>query len=218
MDRNTSTGTRSPARENEVFFRQWLRSPKSMGSLVPSSRSLARAIAAEVAWRPGQTIVELGGGTGAITNGLLEAGIPPEALVVIELDPPLYRYLRDRFPRVRVVQGDATRLGEILSGIGVQEVGTVVSGLPMIQMPLDFQRAIMEESFRVLPPDGFVVQYSFSPLVPIPAERLNIEAKRVKVIVRNLPPAFLWRFRPRHRGHDAGRHRRNGAVNGAYQG
>jgi phosphatidylethanolamine/phosphatidyl-N-methylethanolamine N-methyltransferase len=154
---------------------------------------------------------------GAITNGLLEAGIPPEALVVIELDPPLYRYLRDRFPRVRVVQGDATRLGEILSGLGVREVGTVVSGLPMIQMPLDFQRAIMEESFRVLPPDGFVVQYSFSPLVPIPAERLNIEAKRVKVIVRNLPPAFLWRFRPRRERAVGGNGRNNGAANGAHR-
>ena len=197
MDRNTDPGLHRPTRESEVFFRQWLRSPKSMGSIVPSSKWLARAIAAEVAWQPGQAIVELGGGTGAITSGLLDAGFPPEALVVIELDPPLYRYLRDRFPRVRVVEGDATRLSAILDELGIRDVGTVVSGLPMIQMPLEFQRAIMEESFRVLPPTGFVLQYSFSPLMPIPADRLNIEGRRIRVIVRNLPPAFLWRFRPR---------------------
>jgi phosphatidylethanolamine/phosphatidyl-N-methylethanolamine N-methyltransferase len=210
MNRNTDLGTQRPARESEVFFRQWLRSPKSMGSIVPSSKWLARAIAAEVAWRPGQVIVELGGGTGAITSGLLDAGIPPEALVFIELDPPLYRYLRERFPDVRVVEGDATRLGAILSELDIRDVGTVVSGLPMIQMPLDFQRAIMEESFRVLPPAGFVLQYSFSPLMPVRADQLDIAGKRILVVVRNLPPAFVWRFQPRDRAGGSGR--RNGGV------
>jgi phosphatidylethanolamine/phosphatidyl-N-methylethanolamine N-methyltransferase len=210
MNHNTDTGTHRPVRESGVFFRQWLRSPKSMGSIVPSSKWLARAIAAEVAWRPGQVIVELGGGTGAITSGLLDAGFPPESLVVIELDPPLYRYLRERFPDMRVVEGDATRLGAILGELDIRDVSTVVSGLPMIQMPLDFQRAIMAESFRVLPPDGFVLQYSFSPLMPIRADQLDIVGKRIRVVVRNLPPAFLWRFQPRDRAGTAGR--RNGAT------
>ena len=100
MNHNSGTGggQTGGVRENEVFFRQWLRSPKSMGSVLPSSKSLARAIAAEVAWRPGQAVVELGGGTGAISKGLLEAGIPAQDLVIVELDPPLYGFLRDRFP------------------------------------------------------------------------------------------------------------------------
>ena len=54
-------------KEGELFFKQWLRSPKSMGSVIPSSRWLARAVAAEVAWQPGQYVVELGGDTGAIS-------------------------------------------------------------------------------------------------------------------------------------------------------
>jgi phosphatidylethanolamine/phosphatidyl-N-methylethanolamine N-methyltransferase len=205
MNRNSSTGGgQTGVRENEVFFRQWLRSPKSMGSVLPSSKSLARAIAAEVAWRPGQAVVELGGGTGAISKGLLEAGIPPQDLVIVELDRPLFTYLRERFPQVRVIHGDATRLGRILEELNVREVGTVISGLPMIAMPLDFQRTIMEESFRALQPGGYVLQYTFSPLVPIPADRLDIDAKRVKVVVRNLPPASIWRFRPRAGARRAG--------------
>ena len=67
-------------KEGELFFRQWLRSPKSMGSVIPSSRVLARAVAREVAWQPGQYVVELGGGTGAITQGLIERGIPRDQL------------------------------------------------------------------------------------------------------------------------------------------
>src|ERR671910_1128831 len=97
-------------KEGELFFRQWLRSPKSMGSIIPSSRALARAVAAQVAWQPGQVVVELGAGTGAISQALTDSGLPPEALMMIELDRSLFEYLRERFPQVRVVNGDATRL------------------------------------------------------------------------------------------------------------
>lgn len=183
-------------KETELFFRQWLRSPKSMGAVIPSSRALARAVTRAISWRPGQVVVELGAGTGAISQGLIASGLPPEALMMIELDRPLFEYLRDRFPRVRVINGDATRLVDILRQQGVESVGTVISGIPMVTMPLAFQRAIIWQSFEVLGPDGCLLQYSYSPVAPIPARKLGVEAKLVKFVVRNLPPATVWRFRP----------------------
>ena len=182
------------AKEGELFFRQWLRSPKSMGSVLPSSRHLARALAAEVAWQPGQFIVELGGGTGAITQGLIERGIPRENLVVIELDSALYAYLRDRLPGCLVIQGDATRLDEILVRHGVGEIGTVVSGLPMVGMPFDFQRSIIDKGFETVRPGGFMLQYSYSPVAPIPARKLGIEARIARFVLLNVPPAFVWKY------------------------
>ena len=95
----------SQTKETELFFRQWLRSPKSMGAVIPSSRVLARAVTEAIRWRPGQCVVELGAGTGAISQGLIDAGLPPDALMMIELDRPLFEYLRGRFPAVRVVNG-----------------------------------------------------------------------------------------------------------------
>lgn len=183
-------------KETELFFRQWLRSPKSMGSIIPSSRALARALTSAVSWRPGQTVVELGAGTGAISQGLLEKGMPSEALMMIELDEQLYDYLRNRFPGVRVVHGDATKLSDIVAEQGVEEVSTVVSGLPMINMPFDFQRAIVQESFKSLKPDGFMLQYSYSPISPIPAKKLGVRAEIVRFVLRNVPPATIWRFSP----------------------
>lgn len=181
-------------KEGELFFRQWLRSPKSMGSVIPSSRHLARAVAAEVSWRPGQYIVELGGGTGAISQGLIERGIPREKLVVIELDGSLYGYLKERLPGCLVVQGDATRLGEILARHDVAEVGTVISGLPMVGMPFDFQRAIIGQAFEVAGPTGRVLQYSYSPVAPVPADKLGIDARIARFVLRNVPPAYVWRY------------------------
>ncbi|MGH6913974.1 MAG: class I SAM-dependent methyltransferase [Geminicoccales bacterium] len=187
----------TPTKETELFFRQWLRSPKSMGSVIPSSRALARAVTREVVWRPGQTVVELGAGTGAISRGLMDSGLPPEAVMMIELDRPLFEYLRERFPGVRVINGDATRLADIVRQQGVEEVSTVISGLPMVNMPLAFQRAIIEASFAVLQPDGVLLQYSYSPVAPVRAKKLGVRAELAKVVVRNLPPATIWRFRPR---------------------
>ncbi len=181
-------------KEAELFFRQWLRSPKSMGAVIPSSRALAKAVTAAVAWQPGQTVVELGAGTGAISQGLIDAGLPPEALVMVELDRPLFEYLRERFPGVQVINGDATRLVDILRRQAIDGVATVISGIPMVNMPLDFQRAIIEQSFALLGDDGPFLQYSYSPVPPIRAKKLGLRAKLVKVVVRNLPPATVWRF------------------------
>lgn len=190
----------SQTKETELFFRQWLRSPKSMGAVIPSSRVLARAVTEAVHWRPGQHVIELGAGTGAISQGLIDSGLPPEALMMIELDRPLFEYLRERFPAVRVVNGDATRLSDILGQQGITEVGTVISGLPMVTMPLAFQRAVIHQSLEVLGADGRLLQYSYSPISPVPARKLGVDAKLVKFVVRNVPPATLWRFRRRGEG------------------
>jgi phosphatidylethanolamine/phosphatidyl-N-methylethanolamine N-methyltransferase len=181
-------------KEGELFFRQWLRSPKSMGSVLPSSRVLARAIAAEVAWQPGQYVVELGGGTGAISQGLIDRGIPRDRLIVIELDGALHSYLKERLTGCHVIQGDATRLDEILARLGFSDIGTVVSGLPMVGMPEEFQRSIIEQGFKVMSPGSFMLQYSYSPITPIPAKKLGITAKIARYVLWNFPPAAVWRY------------------------
>ncbi len=180
--------------ERELFFKQWLRSPRSMGSFIPSSRALARAMAEETVWRPGSFVVELGGGTGAITRGLLEGGIPPDHLLVVELDRSLYEYLRETFRDCRVVQGDATRLDEILKRQGIEQVSTVVSGLPLLNMSKACKRRIIEQALRAVGTDGFVVQYTYSPLCPIPAREFGVDARIARYVLWNFPPAAVWRF------------------------
>lgn len=181
--------------ENEVFFKHWLRSPRSMGSIIPSSMYLARAIAAEVVWEPGSHVIELGGGTGAITQGLLERGIPPSSLVVVELETNLYQYLSGRYPEVSVVQGDATRLREIVARLPVERVSTVISGLPMLRMPLAFKRAIVDQALSVMPAGHAMLQYTYSPVAPVPVKAFNLDARLARYVVRNFPPAAVWRYR-----------------------
>lgn len=181
-------------KEGGVFFKQWLRAPKEMGSVYPSSQILARALASQVAWQPGQHIVELGGGTGSITQGLIDLGVPRDKLIVIEFSGDLFEFLKNRFPDSNVIQGDATRLDEILARQGVENIGTVVSGLPMVGMPFEFQKAVIEQSFKALRGQGHMLQYSYSPLAPVPAKKLGIHAQIAKFVLRNVPPAFVWKY------------------------
>ena len=106
--------------------------------------------------------------------------MPSDALMMIELDEQLYDYLRNRFPGVRVVHGDATKLSEIVAEQEIEQVSTVVSGLPMVNMPFDFQQAIVQESMKSLKPDGYMLQYSYSPISPIPAKKLGVKAEIVR--------------------------------------
>ena len=152
--------------------------------------------AGQIAWQPGQVVVELGAGTGAISQGLIDSGLPPEAMMMIELDRSLFEYLRERFPQMRVVNGDATRLVDILRQQGVERGRH--GDLRHARWSTCRSRSSARSSSRASPrsrPGGCMLQYSYSPIAPIPAKKLGVDARLVKFVLRNLPPATVWRYR-----------------------
>jgi phosphatidylethanolamine/phosphatidyl-N-methylethanolamine N-methyltransferase len=184
------------SRGSGLFFRQWLRSPRYMGAILPSSSVLASAIAEHVEKRPGAKVVELGGGTGTITRGLLDAGVAADDLIVLEMAEPLYRHLREHFPGVHVVLGDAGRLREHLDRLGVERVATVISGLPLLSLPFEFQQAVFRQSFEAMGGRGKILQYTYSLTSPARYEQLGATGRRVKRVLRNVPPASVWCYEP----------------------
>ena len=105
--------------------------------------------------------------------GLIERGIPRDRLVVVELDGPMHAYLKERLPGVNVIQGDATRLDEILVRHGVDDVATVISGVPMVGNPIPLRRAIVTQGMKAVRPGGFMLQYSYSPVGPDPGRGIS---------------------------------------------
>ena len=178
-----------------LFLLRWLKSPLGIGAVAPSSRFLARAMARQVARRRPGPVVELGGGTGSITRALLDAGVPASDLIVVERDPELAAVLERRFPGIRLVRGDATRLGPLLEAMGVTRVAAVVSGLPLLSMPTEVQRQIVENSFGLLGREGVLVQFTYGLTSPIPHAAFGLRGWRADRIWRNVPPAAIWRFR-----------------------
>ena len=182
------------------FLSAWLRNPMQMGAVLPSSNGLASAMAAQVA--PGTALtLELGAGTGAVTAALLSSGIDPQNLVVVEKDVKLAGQLNRRFPGLRVLAGDATRLRTLLAITGGGQVDTVVSSLPLLSMRAYARTRVLAEIFAVLKPGGSLVQFTYSPKPPIPvslADALQIGGQRVSRVFRNLPPATVWVYSRRH--------------------
>lgn len=180
-----------------MFFVRWLRNPRSVGSVVPSGRTLATAMAEPAARAYRTPVLELGGGTGTVTGALLECGIDARDLIVVERDPHLYRHLSSTFPGVRVLAGDAARADKLIAAVGVAEVGVVVSSLPMLSMPLLARRRILGAAFRCLAPGGFFLQFTYGPASPVPArmmESLAVQGRVIDRVWRNVPPATVWRY------------------------
>ena len=113
-----------------VFFGLWLQKPMRIAAANPSGRRFADALARCVDLdRPG-VVLELGAGTGSLTRGLVRAGCPPDRIIAVEGEPRLAAVLRSEFPRMRVIEGDATRIDEYFAGCG-ERLAAVVSSLPI---------------------------------------------------------------------------------------
>jgi len=176
-----------------VFFGLWLQKPLCIAAANPSGPHLADALARCVEFdRPG-AVVELGAGTGSLTRGLVRAGCPPARIIAIEREPRLAAVLRGEFPRMTVIEGDATRINQYLAGRDVQ-LAAVVSSLPIKWFRLDAQRAIVKPCLELLGPGGRFLQMTNAFSSPLPMERLGIAGREICRVWLNLLPAQIWAY------------------------
>ncbi len=183
-----------PNGEAAFFLRRWLADPLRIGAIAPSAPALARRMAREVRVRPGEVVVELGPGTGAVTRALLRAGVPEKSLVLVERDAEMHDFLSRRFPDAHLILGDAARLDVLLPPEWVGCVSTVVSSLPLVSFPARVRERIAEAAFEVLAHDGAFVQYTYGLFSPLPRRALGLEGRKVGFAGINLPPASVWRY------------------------
>ncbi|MBX3700590.1 MAG: methyltransferase domain-containing protein [Dokdonella sp.] len=180
-----------------TFFRQWVRHPLSTASVAPSGRQLTRAMMRQLP-SDAHCVVELGAGTGVFTRALLEHGIAPRDLLVVELNAELHALLHRRFPQVAIVNGDARDLRAIVARAHCEQpVDAVVSGLGLLAMPRGVQKQILDAVFAVLGPGRSLIQFSYAPAVPVAnglLDDLGLRAERVAFAPFNLPPAFVFKF------------------------
>ncbi|MDF3832574.1 rRNA adenine N-6-methyltransferase family protein [Cupriavidus basilensis] len=186
-----------------LFLRAWFRHPRRVGAVAPSGRALAERITDDILPMDGP-VIELGPGTGAFTRALLARGVPQHQLALVESDPAFADSLGERFPQARLLRMDAVHLGQLGSVFGDERAGAVVSGLPLVAMPMRQAVAILDGAFRHhLRPDGRFYQFTYGPRFPVPQRlmaRLGLEAVRVAYVVANVPPASVYRVRRRAPG------------------
>jgi phosphatidylethanolamine/phosphatidyl-N-methylethanolamine N-methyltransferase len=182
--------------DDEVrFIRSWLEKPLSMGAVTPSSRILARTMARYVEPSVAGPIIELGPGTGPVTEALVEQGIDPGRLVLVEFNAMFCQLLRARYPAATVVQGDAYGLRRILGHLSRQPAAAVVSGLPLFTKPLRMRLRLLRDAFALMRPGAPFVQFTYAMVPPIPKALAGVRAESSERIWLNLPPARVWVYR-----------------------
>jgi phosphatidylethanolamine/phosphatidyl-N-methylethanolamine N-methyltransferase len=182
--------------DDEVsFLRSWIERPLAVGAVTPSGKILARTMARYVDPHSDGPVVELGPGTGPVTEALVQAGVAPSRLVLVEFNPTFCRILRSRYPDATLVQGDAYSMRRLLETLLLQPAAAVVSGLPLVTKPIKMRLRLIRDAFDLMLPGAPFVQFTYSVASPLPRRLSGFSVEASERIWMNLPPARVWVYR-----------------------
>lgn len=180
--------------DTALFFQSWLDNPLRAGAVRPSSAGLARAMAGRVdPSRPGP-VIELGPGTGAVTEALVERGVDPSRLVLVEADPVFCELLRERWPRALVVRTDAYTAPALMRELS-GPAAAVVAGLPLLVRPPGDRLRLVLECLRQAERGAPFIQFTYFVRSPVSAPRPGLRAHGSAMVWWNLWPARVWTYR-----------------------
>jgi phospholipid N-methyltransferase len=175
------------------FLKSWIQNPTAVGAVAPSGRLLAKLMATGL--RSGARVIELGAGTGTLTQAILETGVRAEDLFVVEQNTQFLKILARRFPDCPLVAADALSLAEHVPGPGTFDF--VVSGLPLLFFSPQQKERLLEQVFELLGPNGALHQFTYGGRCPVERSlrsRLELRSSLIGIAPFNLPPAFVYRL------------------------
>jgi phospholipid N-methyltransferase len=183
-----------------LFLRHFVRSPRTVGAVLPSSPALAGTMLAPIDFASADVIVEFGPGTGAFTAEIARRLRPGCRYLGIELNAGFVRVLAARYPALTFVKGSVADLTAILAAHDIALIDAVVCGLPWATLPIALQDAVFAALARALAPGGVFVTFGYLQSLALPPawalrRRLAHSFARVTrspVVWANVPPAFAY--------------------------
>ncbi len=176
------------------FLRSWFERPLLTGAVTPSGRFLADAMASYIHPRRKGPVVELGPGTGPVTEALLRRGIEQERLILVEYSEDFCQLLKRRYPRATIIQGDAYGAGEVLADVVKEPCAAVLSSLPLLTKPMAQRIELLAAAHDLLDRNAPFVQFTYGVKPPIPtADHYTVTPS--DRIWLNFPPARVWVYR-----------------------
>lgn len=182
------------------FLKSWFDQPFVTGAVSPSGRALAETMAGYVDPSDFGPVIELGPGTGPVTEALLRRGIAEERLVLIEFNPEFVSLLRQRFPLAQVIEGDAYGLANTMNGLLTEKAAAVISSLPLFTKPEEQRLKLLADAFAMMHKGAPFIQFTYATVSPMPlkmggfatGDYLSEVSPRIWL---NLPPARVWVYR-----------------------
>jgi phospholipid N-methyltransferase len=193
VSKNQPTPSRTRAGDALLFARNFFRHPRMLGSIIPSSRFLIRQLLQPIDWNEARVIVEYGPGVGCITEEILRRMRSDAVLIAIELNPDFVTHLRSALPdeRLKVVEGSAEAVGEILERVGRGKANYIISGIPFSTIPAEVRERILRNTSQALAAGGAFLVFQFSTRVLEDLQRVFHYVRR-KFEPLNVLPAHLF--------------------------
>lgn len=182
-----------------TFVRGALRSPTEVGTIFPSSRYVAREFTRGIDMEANPAVLELGPGTGALTEHLHETMSRPERYLGIEQDGAYVRVLRERFPEMMFVEDSAADMIDHLEDVEFDELDLIVSGLPFATLPESVLARIyngLDEAMTSGTQFRAIQLAHAWPTTPAKRFRRHMnrmfgQCRRSRIVWRNMPPAYV---------------------------
>lgn len=162
-----------------LFSRNFIKHPKMLGSVIPSSRFLVQQVLKPIDWARARVIVEYGPGVGTITRHVLKRMRPDARMIVLDTNTDFVEFLRGAIqdPRLDVVHGSAADVSQVLAERGLRQADYAISGIPFSTMPAELRESIVRSTHDALAPGGAFLVYQFSSKVRPDLERVFAEVK-----------------------------------------
>jgi phospholipid N-methyltransferase len=175
------------------FLRSFLRHPRQVGSVIPTSGTAVRAMLDMVDLEGARCVVEMGAGTGPHTREILARLGPDATFLAFEIDPVLAEGLEREFndPRLRVINDTAENIESYLNG---RRADVVVSAVPFTSLPEKVRHGLLSAGHDSLAEDGTMLVLQYSPFMRSQLQR-TFDSVQWRLVPFNVPPAFLFACR-----------------------
>lgn len=162
-----------------LFSRNFIKHPRMLGSVIPSSRFLVQQVLKPIDWARARVIVEYGPGVGTITRHVLKRMRPDARMIVLDTNTDFVEFLRTAIPdpRLEVVHGSAADVAKVLAERGLKQADYAISGIPFSTMPAELRESIVQSTHDALAPGGAFLVYQFSSKVRPDLERVFADVK-----------------------------------------
>jgi phospholipid N-methyltransferase len=197
VSKNESQPGGTPQGDAFLFFRNFFRHPRMLGSIIPSSRFLIKQLLQPIDWEKARVIVEYGPGVGGITAEILRRMRPDARLIAIEMNPEFVSFLRKTLvdERFQVVEGSAADVRNIMEKFGLSKADYIISGIPLGSMPQAVREPILRNTCEALGTSGSFLVFQFTTRV-LPDLNRFFRYVRRKFEPLNILPAHLFFCQP----------------------
>ncbi|MBU3877253.1 methyltransferase domain-containing protein [Faecalicatena sp. AGMB00832] len=176
-----------------MFILEYLKSPRKVGAVAPSSKRLAKKMVAPIQFENCRCIVEFGPGTGVFTDEVIAQKGEDVVFILIEQNQEFWRKLHQRYQfkkNVHVVHGDASDIGLYLKKYHQQKADYIISGLPFASLPKAASQSILAAIKTTIGESGRFITFQYTMFKK--SMFLHwFELEKTTYELLNFPPAFV---------------------------